>query len=117
MEWIHGTYSLDPLHPPLARIAIGLPLYISGQGWPQGENADFWSVGNAILNDGGRYERNLDLARAGVLPFFLLGSALVFCWTRREFGDGAGLISLFLFSTLPTVLAFAGVAYTDLPAA
>ena len=26
-----GTYALDPVHPPLSRIAIGLPLYLAGE--------------------------------------------------------------------------------------
>jgi hypothetical protein len=25
------TYKLDPVHPPLARVAIGLPLYLAGE--------------------------------------------------------------------------------------
>lgn len=29
------TYKLDPVHPPLARIAIGLPLYLVGERYPK----------------------------------------------------------------------------------
>ena len=29
-----GTYRLDPIHPPLSRIAIGLPLYLAGKRFP-----------------------------------------------------------------------------------
>src|ERR1700739_4863109 len=28
------TYTLDPMHPPVARIAIGLPLYLAGARYP-----------------------------------------------------------------------------------
>jgi len=119
LEWIQfGTYELDPLHPPLSRIAIGLPLYLSGARLPSLTNRpEFWTVGNGILNEGGHYLRNLALARCGVLHFLLLAMVLVFLWTRRNFGDFAALAAVFLFSTLPTVLAFSGLAYTDLPAA
>lgn len=41
----------------------------------------------------------------------------VFLWTRREFGDFAGIMAALLFTTLPIVLAFSGLAYTDLPTA
>jgi hypothetical protein len=29
-----GTYTLDPVHPPLSRIAIGIPLYLGGERFP-----------------------------------------------------------------------------------
>src|SRR5579863_8416620 len=66
-----GTYTLDPLHPPLERIAIGLPLYFAGERLPNisisvsesdaSTTPYLCAVGNAILNDGGRYARNLML--------------------------------------------------------
>jgi hypothetical protein len=28
------TYTLDPVHPPLARLAIGVPLYLAGERYP-----------------------------------------------------------------------------------
>ena len=117
-----GTYTLDPVHPPLARIAIGLPLYLAGERYPQfvpGDPAglNYNDVGNRILTGDGHYARNLTLARLGVLPFFLVASALVFLWTRRLFGDVAALLAVVTFTTLPPVLAFSGMAYTDMPAA
>lgn len=31
IEWLdRGTYTLDPLHPPLSRVLIGIPLYFAG---------------------------------------------------------------------------------------
>ncbi len=114
------TYMLDPVHPPLTRIAIGLPLYLAGERfpkWPKGDLRldNYNDVGNSILYDSGHYLRNLFLARSAILPFFVLAVALVFFWTRREFGSFAGVMSVILFTTLPIVLAFSGLAYTDLP--
>jgi predicted membrane-bound mannosyltransferase len=31
-----GTYTLDPVHPPLSPIAIGIPLYLAGERFPIG---------------------------------------------------------------------------------
>ena len=115
-----GTYTLDPVHPPLARLAIGLPLYLGGERFPHLSPPDSQSynlVGNAILNDPGHYMRNLVLARLGVLPFLLLGCVVVFLWTRREYGDFAAVAAVALFTTLPNVLAFSSIAYTDIVAA
>ncbi|MBZ5599842.1 MAG: glycosyltransferase family 39 protein [Acidobacteriia bacterium] len=116
-----GTYTIDPVHPPLARLAIGLPAYLAGERYPRtGEAAtsnNCNAVGNSILYDSGHYRRNLTLARLGMLPFFLYAVAIVFLWTRREFGDFAAVIAVALFTTLPVVLAFSSIAYTDMTAA
>jgi hypothetical protein len=115
------TYTLDPVHPPLARIAIGLPLYLAGERYPNLPPLDrpitYNDVGNAILYDSGHYLRNLTLARLGLLPFFLLGTAIVFLWARREYGDFAGVMAAAMFTTLPNILAFSSIAYTDIVAA
>jgi hypothetical protein len=116
-----GTYTLDPVHPPLARLAIGLPVYLAGERYPRtGEAAtsnNYNVVGNSILYDSGHYRRNLTLARLAVLPFFLFAAVVVFLWTRREFGDFAAVMAVALFTTAPTVLAFSSIAYTDMTAA
>jgi len=123
LEWLErGTYTLDPLHPPLSRVAIGLPLLLAGERLgsllPRDSvPAPFWVAGNQILFGDGHYVRNLALARCGVLPFFVLACVVVFLWTRREFGNFAALMAVLLFTTIPIVLAFSGLAYTDLPAA
>jgi len=124
MEWIdHGTYLVDPLHPPLSRIAIAIPLYLAGVRGPEipaqlnATRSSYWVMGNSILYAGGHYWRNLSLARMGVLPFFLVGVWVVFWWTSKEFGIVAGLFAAFFFTTLPGILTFAGLAYSDFPAA
>jgi Dolichyl-phosphate-mannose-protein mannosyltransferase len=123
MEFLDkGTYTLDPIHPPLARIAIGLPLYAAGERYPVLSPSDPASqnyniVGNHILYDSGHFHRNLMLARMGVLPFFILGAAVVYFWVGRISGNVAAFIALFLYCTTPTILAFSSIAYTDIVAA
>jgi hypothetical protein len=122
LEWLElHTYKLDPVHPPLARVAIGLPLLIAGERYPSlpsddPATQDYNVVGDHIIYGSGHFARTLALARSGMLPFLVLEIVLVFLWTRREFGDLAGVLAAALFSTLPIVVAFAGLAYTDLPA-
>lgn len=114
------SYVLEPLHPPLSRVAIVLPLYIAGERYPTGATAasnDYNVVGSAILQDSGHYVRNLMLARIGVLPFLVFATVIVFVWTRREFGDLAAMMAVALFTTLPSVLAFSSIAYSDMVAA
>jgi Dolichyl-phosphate-mannose-protein mannosyltransferase len=113
MEWLQrGTYTLEPLHPPLARIAVALGPYLSGLRLT-GEGR-IWAQGNEILLARGQYLHNLALARAGALPFFLLATCLVWYWSRTRYGNWPSLISTLLFTTSPVVLAHAGLATTDM---
>ncbi len=117
-----GTYTLDPIHPPLARIAVALPLYLAGERYPVLAPSDPGSrnynvVGNHILYDSGHFYRNLMLARLGILPFFVLGALVVYLWAQRVGGATSAAIAIFLYCTTPTILAFSSIAYTDTVAA
>jgi 4-amino-4-deoxy-L-arabinose transferase-like glycosyltransferase len=117
-----GTYQLDPYNTPLARLAIGAPLYLAGARMPlyapdDPARRNYNDVGNKILHGGTNYPLTLALARSGVLPFLVLSTIVVFCWTKREFGDLAAVMSVVLFTTLPVILAFSSVAYSDISAA
>jgi 4-amino-4-deoxy-L-arabinose transferase-like glycosyltransferase len=74
-------------------------------------------MGNHILYDDGHFMRKLIVARAAILPFLALLTILVFFWARLEFGNAAGLVGAVLFTTLPIVLAFSSLVYTDIPTA
>src|SRR6267378_964780 len=94
MEWLSkGTYNYEHLHPPLARVMLALGPYLKGLrsqslGIP-------WDEGNAILNAGGDYWRNLTLARLGNLPFFVLACLVVYWWGSRWFSRAVGLCAVF----------------------
>jgi 4-amino-4-deoxy-L-arabinose transferase-like glycosyltransferase len=114
-QWLTtNRYDLDAEHPPLARAMFALDARLHGAN-PAG--GDAVSIGNDLLERDDRYRRNLFGARAGNLPFFLLGTAIVGLWTRRLFGDGAALLSLALFGALPPILGHAALATTDMAAA
>jgi hypothetical protein len=113
MEWLQqGTYTLEPLHPPLARIAVALGPYLSGLRLT-GEG-HMWMEGNKILMARGQYLHNLALARSGVVPFFLLATFLVWYWSRARYGNWPSLAGTLLFTTAPVVLGHAGLATTDI---
>jgi Dolichyl-phosphate-mannose-protein mannosyltransferase len=116
MQWLdRGRYTYEPLHPPLARVMVALGPRLAGI--RSAGHDDVWLEGNSILYAGGRYERNLALARLGVLPFFLLATLVAFAWARRIGGAGAAVCAVLLFTTLPPVLAHAGIATTDMAVA
>jgi hypothetical protein len=112
MQWIDlGRYTYEPLHPPLARVFTAIGPRLAGIRSAGQENV--WLEGNAILHAGVQYYRNLTLARLGILPFFVVASLVVFAWAHRLGGSLAAVGSVLLFTTLPPVLAHAGIATTD----
>jgi dolichyl-phosphate-mannose-protein mannosyltransferase len=116
MEWLdRGRYTYEPLHPPLARVMVAVGPRLAGI--RSGGHDNVWLEGNSILYAGGRYHRNLALARLGVLPFFVLATLVVFAWARRLGGAPAAVWAVLLFTTLPPVLAHAGIATTDMAVA
>ena len=118
MEWLEkGVYRWEPQHPPLARVATALLPYLIGlrsANTPPEKRFAMSLDGAAILYSGGSYDRNLALARLGILPFFWVGCWVVYAWGKRLFRPAVGVAAVFLFSFLPPVLAHAGLATTDM---
>ncbi len=119
MEWLDkGTYTYEPQHPPLARIAGALGPYLMGiRSQGVARVGDFNSTpneGTAILYSGHRYETSLAMARLAMLPFFWVACAVVYFWGERYFTRALAVIAVFLFSFIPTVLAHGGLATTDM---
>lgn len=123
MEWLErGTYSFEALHPPLARVATAVPLFIAGRHLqPQSPAGASWDdqemlvQGNALLHAGGRYKQNLTLSRLGILPFFWITCVFIYRFMASRFGDWYGAASVSLFALCPPVLAHASLATTDVP--
>ena len=113
LEWIdRARFEYEPKHPPLARVAAALGPFLDGRR-PTG-NPDIWLEGNAILADGPDYRRTLALARFGILPFFVLAILSTWWWGRRLAGPEAGILAGLLVTTLPAMLAHAGLVTTDM---
>jgi 4-amino-4-deoxy-L-arabinose transferase-like glycosyltransferase len=114
MEWLDKhVYRYEPQHPPLARVAGAIGPFLAGEkshGVP-----GMWPEGLAILYQDGRGERNLALARLGILPFFWIACLVVYLWTKRYAGEPSAALAVLIFSCLPPILAHAGLATTDMP--
>jgi Dolichyl-phosphate-mannose-protein mannosyltransferase len=112
MAWLdRGIYPYDQKHPPLARVADALALYLDG--YHSERHQDIQVEGNAILNQRAAPRRAIALARAGVLPFLVLAILVVFVWARALGGDMAGLVAVVAFTAVPPVLAHSGLATND----
>jgi hypothetical protein len=107
-----GTFTYELVTPPLARIATAIGPYLAGV--RSFNQTDMWQEGDDILHAGNNYSRNLALARLGTLPFFLVVSVIVYVWGRTFFDKASAVAATLLFTTLPPVLAHAGLATTDM---
>jgi hypothetical protein len=118
MEWLDkGLYTYEAQHPPLARVAAALGPYLLGirsQGSPKPNTLEVPQEGTKILYSGHHYDLTLALARLGILPFFWIACLVMYWWGKRYFGATAAVVTVFLFSFLPPVLAHAGLATTDM---
>lgn len=109
-----GQYTYEPQHPPLARVTVALGPYLDGIRGFTPRLRSMWNEGLDMLYRDGRYYRTLSLARLGVIPFFLLGAALIWCWGRAVFDRPTALVAVLLYTLTPAVLAHAGLATTDM---
>lgn len=120
LEWLdRGKFTYEPYHPPLARIMTALGPYLAGVRLVDGTST--WPPivyqGNSILYTPGNYERNLTLARIGILPFFILASAMVAVLAKFYGGIPLALLATLLFTSLPPFLAHSGFATLDVACA
>lgn len=113
MQWLdQHVYTYETQHPPLTRImAALLPRLFGAHSWKQ---ASEWDEGLAILSNGGNMDRTLALARAGILPFFWLLCWVTYSGSRWIYGTAAAVVSLFLLTMTPSILAHTGLATTDM---
>src|SRR5580700_921542 len=97
MEWLsRGTYHYEAQHPPLARAAVALGPFLAGVrsfGLP-----DMADEGMALLYRDGHGDRNLALARLGILPFFWIACTVVYLWAKRYFGETAAAFAVLCFT-------------------
>jgi hypothetical protein len=117
MEWLsRGTYTYEPQHPPLSRVAAAIGPRLAGE---RGTGySHMYTEGRLILGEGEHYQRILTLARLGMLPFFLILAGTTWSWARRLADERTAALAVLFVAANPNVLAHAGVAGTDIgPAA
>ena len=122
---VQHSYQFNPEHPPLAKDLAGLallPLHLNqtafsqkySANWPTDVNGE-WNFGRALIFQTGNDAITLvRVAKLPMLLFFIVSAWIIFIWTRKLFGDKAGLLATFLFSFTPTVIAHSRLVTTDI---
>ena len=115
MEWLwKGTYAWDTSHPPLPRLLAAGAASLAGARLVPADGAVLEAVG--IWGRDQHYDRMLAISRSGMLPIFWLACAIVFLWTTRIAGGTEAVAAVLVFTTIPPVLAHAGLITTDMAA-
>ena len=115
---------LNPEHPPLAKDLAAFPLLflrlnfpLDIPSWATDVNGQ-WTAGAIFLYEAGNNpDQIVRWARFPMMLLTIFFGWLFFQWVRRRYGERVGLLSLFFFTTSPTILAHGRYVTTDLAAA
>lgn len=123
-HWQSGTYSMYRVNPPLPRMLAALPVLAAGPTTDTIRPVDVpadrleFSAGRTFAEaNAGRYLRLVFLARLAGIGWSLLAGWVIYRWAAALYGWGGGLLALSAWSFGPNVLAHAGLATPDVPAA
>ena len=117
---------MNPEHPPLPKVLSALPLVLRGTRadyssvqWTISSNPlpaflGQWVFGDWLLNKWNDPVTTLAWARLPMLMLTLLLGWVVYVYGKRLGGSWGGLLSLCVYASLPTFLAFGPLVHTDL---
>lgn len=120
--YVHLTradFSLYNRNPPLVRMLAAAPLLAMRPvcHWPVGNPRQSWSpwqFGTQFMDGNrSRYDQMFFCGRLSIVVLTILLALLVFAWSRSLWGEWGGLLSLFLFSFSPNILAHGCLATVD----
>ncbi len=140
--WKKQAFYIYPHNPPLARLILSLPILNSAKLPPvspvgRTDPEYRWEFAEAFLmanrpwdpvstvdfsrhpennpsNKNWSYDHIIYLARLPILILGLLLGTVIFYWSKILFGYKGALLSLFLYTFSPNMLAHASLATTDL---
>ena len=121
LDYLATGRACSPENPPLQPLAAALLPFLDGvrpdpsvhARWKRREDIGRELV-RSLLRQAADPWRLILRMRAGVLPFFVVASLGIFFGARHWFGAVPAVLSTALFTLVPTVLAHAGLATTDI---
>ena len=124
-HWRYGEFDLYRVNPPLARMISVLPALLVddvAEDYRQWQPELASSRGERVVGqdfvvaNGARYVELIRIARLATILWTLLGSVLIFGWTRELFGVRPALLALVVWCFDPNILAHGSLLTPDMPA-
>lgn len=122
--WRFNDYRLQPENGNLPQRWGALPLLVQQPRLEPADNPSAWSLSHVwalgqvfFFESGNNTDFMLATARATMALLSVATAWLVFAWSRRLWGDAAGLFSLALYTFSPTTLAHGPLVTSDMAAA
>jgi len=115
--WTRADFGLNPEHPPLAKLLIGLPLLRMPLRYPAPPARHFKTseyIGAHQFLFSNNADAMLFRARAVVVAMALAAALVVFAAGWEMFGPVPALLALLLFVLEPNVIAHGSLATTDM---
>jgi len=116
---------LNAEHPPLIKDIAALPLLFLNLNfptdipeWSESISSRQWTMGKIFLYQAGNdADTIIRFARLPMILLAVLFGVVLFRWARKNYGDKAGLLTLFFFTMSPTIIAHSRYVTTDVAAA
>lgn len=122
--WHFNDYRMQPENGNLPQRWAALPLLTMHPYLDPAKEARLWHVSqqwnisnNFLFRSGNDADYMVFCARAAMALWTVATGLLVFCWSRRLWGDVGGIFSLALYVVSPTTLAQGPLATSDMCAA
>lgn len=119
--WQNRDYRLHPENGILPEYWAALPAWADHAKFPPLKDnvnwqvSDVWMVGYQFFYETGEdHFPRLMAGRAMIALFSVATGWLVFCWSRRLFGDAGALVSLTFYAFCPTFLAHGALVTSDM---
>jgi hypothetical protein len=118
--WLENDYRINPENGNFPQRWAAIPLMFQKLKFPNLRQipllqTDEWTIaGDFVFKSGNNPESILMLSRAMITILSLITGLLVYFYSRKIFGAGGGLLSLFLYISCPEILAHAGFATSDM---
>ncbi len=122
--WKFNDYRMQPENGNLPQRWAALPLLAMHPRLEPADDPEQWRVSGQwrisnrfVFLSGNNADYMIFCARAAMALWSVATALLVFCWSRRLWGDSGGLLSLVLYVVCPTVLANGPLVTSDMCAA
>lgn len=116
-------FRINPEHPPLIKDLAAVPLLFLNLNFPKDSpawttevNGQWWLGSEFLYHSGNDANRIIFWARIPMILILVFLAWFLFRWTKKEFGNKAGLLVLTLFSFSPNFLGHGRLVTTDVGA-